>query len=146
MDFLYKGESNILQEHLEAFLALAQKLRLNGLTRTEELSEELFTNTRNHTIKEGETLPRSTSETTRARQRQCEGVVAMPVQLNPKRFQGEVISDIEANKEKQHIEAIDIKPDIETVLVSKPDQPKPKCSSTYKIQSENILLLFEPLC
>ena len=140
MDFLYKGESNILQEHLEAFLALAQKLRLNGLTRTEELSEELFTNTpniRNHTIKEGETLPRPISETTKARQRQCEGVVAMPVQLNPKRFQGEVISDIEANKVKQHIEAIDIKPDIETVLVSKPDQPKPKCSSAYKIQSEH---------
>ena len=137
MDFLYKGESNILQEHLEAFLALAQKLRLNGLTRTEELSEELFTNTRNHTIKEGETLPRPISETTRARQRQCEGVVAMPVQLNPKRFQGEAISDFKANKEKQHIEAIDIKPDIETVLVSKPDQPKPKCSSAYKIQSEH---------
>ena len=32
MDFLYYGEANVLQENLDAFLALAEELRLKGLT------------------------------------------------------------------------------------------------------------------
>ena len=32
MDFLYCGEANVLQENLDAFLALAEELRLKGLT------------------------------------------------------------------------------------------------------------------
>ena len=31
MDFLYCGEANVLQENLDAFLALAEELRLKGL-------------------------------------------------------------------------------------------------------------------
>ena len=127
MDFLYKGESNILQEHLEAFLALAQKLKLDGLTRTEELSE--LTNRRKpKKANEEETLPRPISE---IKARQSEGVVAMPVEfLRPeraRRFQGGLTLDIEA---------IDIEPDIETILVSKSDQPKPKCNSMDEAQSQ----------
>ena len=134
MDFLYKGESNILQEHLEAFLALAQKLKLNGLTRTEELSDKLFTNTpHNHTTKVETTLPRPIFEIIKTRQRHSdEGVVGMPVQLRPDRSdrfrEGVATSDIEA---------IDIKPDIETILVSKPDQNKPKFDSTDEPQSQH---------
>ena len=67
--------------------------------------------------KEEETLPRPISE---IKARQSEGVVAMPVEfLRPdraRRFQGGLTLDIEA---------IDIEPDIETILVSKSDQPKP---------------------
>ena len=32
VDFLYFGETNVLQENLDSFLALAEELRLNGLT------------------------------------------------------------------------------------------------------------------
>merc|ERR1719507_2574998 len=32
MDFLYCGEANVLQENLDPFLALAEELRLKGLT------------------------------------------------------------------------------------------------------------------
>ena len=32
MDFLYCGEANVLQENLDAFLALAEELRLKGLS------------------------------------------------------------------------------------------------------------------
>ena len=32
MDFLYFGEANVLQENLDAFLALAEELKLKGLT------------------------------------------------------------------------------------------------------------------
>ena len=32
LDFLYFGETNVEQENLEAFLALAEELRLKGLT------------------------------------------------------------------------------------------------------------------
>ena len=32
VDFLYKGEANILQENLESFLAIAEELKLKGLT------------------------------------------------------------------------------------------------------------------
>jgi hypothetical protein len=33
IDFLYLGEANVIQEDLEAFLALAEELQLKGLTR-----------------------------------------------------------------------------------------------------------------
>ena len=33
LDFLYRGETNVLQENLDAFLALAEELKLKGLTR-----------------------------------------------------------------------------------------------------------------
>ena len=36
IDFLYYGEANIYQGHLDAFLALAEDLKLNGLTRKTE--------------------------------------------------------------------------------------------------------------
>ena len=32
VDFLYKGEANVFQENLDSFLALAEDLRLKGLT------------------------------------------------------------------------------------------------------------------
>ena len=35
IDFLYLGEANVLQENLDSFLALAEELRLKGLTGTE---------------------------------------------------------------------------------------------------------------
>ena len=34
LNFLYKGESSILQEDLQAFIVLARKLNLTGLTKT----------------------------------------------------------------------------------------------------------------
>ena len=48
VDFLYQGEANILQENLDAFLALAQKLRLKGLTGGTGLTSEV----KNEPIKE----------------------------------------------------------------------------------------------
>ena len=116
MDFLYNGESSIFQEHLEAFLALAQKLKLNGLTRTEELSEELFTNTVGKSS-------RSTSELTKARESQPDdGVAPMPV-------------DLKRGKAGRS-QVIDIEPDIETILVSK-TETKPKSSNTDENQFQS---------
>ena len=40
LDFLYYGEANIQQENLDSFLALAEELRLKGLTGA-EYSEEV---------------------------------------------------------------------------------------------------------
>ena len=56
IDFLYYGEANIHQGHLDAFLALAEELKLNGLTRktketnsniSDEVSSKLKTKRRN---------------------------------------------------------------------------------------------------
>ena len=38
IDFLYYGEANVFQEHLDSFLALAEELRLKGLTDSEQES------------------------------------------------------------------------------------------------------------
>ena len=40
VDFLYSGQSIVEHENIESFLALAKKLRLTGLTRTEEVNVE----------------------------------------------------------------------------------------------------------
>ena len=40
VDFLYSGQSIVGNENIESFLALAKKLRLTGLTRTEEVNVE----------------------------------------------------------------------------------------------------------
>ena len=40
VDFLYSGQSMVEHENIESFLALAKKLRLTGLTRTEEVDVE----------------------------------------------------------------------------------------------------------
>ena len=42
LNFLYKGESSILQEDLQAFIVLARKLNLTGLTKTQDLREDVF--------------------------------------------------------------------------------------------------------
>ena len=42
VDFLYFGETNVKQENLEAFLALAQELKLRGLTGPVEETEKRF--------------------------------------------------------------------------------------------------------
>ena len=39
IDFLYLGETNVLQENLDSFLALAEELRLKGLTGTENFGK-----------------------------------------------------------------------------------------------------------
>ena len=39
-DFLYFGEANVLQENLEAFLVIAEELKLKGLTGQKDLSGE----------------------------------------------------------------------------------------------------------
>ena len=36
MDFLYNGEANVFQESLDAFLALAEELKLKGLSGSAE--------------------------------------------------------------------------------------------------------------
>ena len=44
IDFLYFGEANVNQESLEAFLGLAEELRLKGLTGSAELKYEEYKN------------------------------------------------------------------------------------------------------
>ena len=42
MDFLYRGEANVVQENLDSFLAIAEELQLRGLMgKTEERTENL---------------------------------------------------------------------------------------------------------
>ena len=40
LDFLYCGEANVFQENLDSFLAIAEELKLNGLTAQQDLDEE----------------------------------------------------------------------------------------------------------
>ena len=40
VDFLYQGEANVFQEHLDSFLALAEEFRLKGLTGGAESEKE----------------------------------------------------------------------------------------------------------
>ena len=60
-DFLYFGETNILQENLDSFLALAEELRLKGLTGTnvEEPQGEVEQTLRNTPIMKTETAKQS---------------------------------------------------------------------------------------
>ena len=39
MDFLYRGEANVLQDNLDSFLAIAEELKLTGLTRQNDETE-----------------------------------------------------------------------------------------------------------
>ena len=39
IDFLYLGEANVLQDNLESFLALAEELKLKGLTGNEHYTK-----------------------------------------------------------------------------------------------------------
>ena len=39
LDFLYTGETNVFQENLEHFLALAVELKLKGLTGNAEVND-----------------------------------------------------------------------------------------------------------
>ena len=41
VDFFHRGEANVCQENLEGFLALADEMRLKGLSRLEESEETL---------------------------------------------------------------------------------------------------------
>ena len=43
MDFLYLGEANVFQENLDSFLALAEELKLKGLTGNAETEQDLET-------------------------------------------------------------------------------------------------------
>ena len=45
IDFLYHGETNVLQENLDSFLALAEEFRLKGLTGGAEAEEDPFKET-----------------------------------------------------------------------------------------------------
>ena len=64
MDFLYYGEANVLQENLDSFLALAEELRLKGLSGggadAEKEPDEKFTQDRNVPLKR-ETSRKSTA-------------------------------------------------------------------------------------
>ena len=57
LDFLYFGETNVLQENLDSFLALAEELRLKGLSgndnssKTEEPKTEADSTNRNNPVK-----------------------------------------------------------------------------------------------
>ena len=42
MDFLYQGEANVLQDDLDNFLALAEELKLKGLTGVDKTEKELY--------------------------------------------------------------------------------------------------------
>ena len=56
VDFLYRGEANVVQENLDSFLAIAEELQLKGLTgNTEERVEDLdvakkYTNPQNLSV------------------------------------------------------------------------------------------------
>ena len=55
LDFLYQGEANVLQDNLDAFLALAEELKLKGLTgntKREEPEKEAAQNKRTKTKQE----------------------------------------------------------------------------------------------
>jgi len=41
VDFLYLGEANVFQENLDSFLAIAEELKLKGLTGNETIEEEM---------------------------------------------------------------------------------------------------------
>ena len=41
VDFLYRGEANVFQENLDSFLAMAEELKLKGLTGGKANAEEL---------------------------------------------------------------------------------------------------------
>ena len=43
LDFLYQGEANVCQENLDSFLALAEELKLKGLTGNTEKEPEMMT-------------------------------------------------------------------------------------------------------
>ena len=41
VDFLYRGEANVFQENLESFLAIAEELKLKGLSGLQDDSERI---------------------------------------------------------------------------------------------------------
>ena len=47
-DFLYLGEANVFQDHLDAFLAVAEELRLKGLTGNMDDKEPTILETKKH--------------------------------------------------------------------------------------------------
>ena len=172
LEFLYKGETTILQRHLEPFLLLAKKLRLSGLAKTEELSEEYSVSTSKPKTNEDDKSPSvgSNAELRSTREELVDKSMPSTVKVRPDEVEsehkGEVtfggeevtldnklttlnIADAGLNNTLDNEEArmdnkeattnydeaaldfemILIEPDIETAVVSQPDQPKSKRES-----------------
>ena len=161
LDFLYKGETTILQRQLEPFLLLAKKLKLSGLAKTEELSEEYSAFTSKPKTNEDDKSPivGSNAELRCTRGELvdksvstfgCEEVTLdnkmttlniADAHLNNTLDNEEARLDIKeapANYDEAALgfEMILIEPDIETAVVSQPDQPESKKESQKTSRSE----------
>ena len=85
IDFLYYGEANVGQEKLDAFMALAEELRLKGLTGTAENNE-----LKHHIIEE---LPQNNI----AHRRECKESIRnmpAPMDIHHPRFEKEFSSEM----------------------------------------------------
>ena len=161
LDFLYKGETTILQRQLEPFLLLAKKLKLNGLAKTEELSEEYSVSTSKPKTNEDDKSPivGSNAELRSTREELVDKSVPTfcgeevtfdnkmttlniaDAHLNNTSDNEEAGLDIKeatANYDEAALgfEMILIEPDIETAVVSQPDQPKSEKESQKTSRSE----------
>ena len=84
LNFLYKGESSILQEDLQAFIVLARKLNLTGLTKTQDLREDVFADapkTKEEGVKTS-ISPDAVLSNSKT-DKQIDEVVPLPVELRP---------------------------------------------------------------
>lgn len=165
LNFLYKGEASMLQEDLQGFIVLARKLNLTGLTKTQDLSEDVFSDaskTKEEGVKTctspGTALPNSKTE------KQINGVLPLPVGLGYERlklglrgevkhgqkaarleYEDEGLERRDARLEDENVtmdfENIYLEPDQDFVLVSKSDKTKPNSdeqSSTDKDESNDL--------
>ena len=165
LNFLYKGESSILQEDLQAFIVLARKLNLTGLTKVQDLREDVFADAPKTKEEGAETCISPDAVLSNSKtDKQINGVVPLPVELRPERFKlghgGEVkhgqkaarleyedaiLDEKDSRLEDENVtmdfENIYLEPDQDTVLVSKSDKTKPNSdeqSSTDKDESNDL--------
>ena len=165
LNFLYKGEASMLQEDLQGFIVLARKLNLTGLTKVQDLREDVFADAPKTKEEGAETCISLDAVLSNSKtDKQINGVVPVPVELRPERcklgprgevkhgqraaileYEDAILDKKDARLENENVtldfQNIFIEPDQDTVLVSEPDKTKPNSdehSSTDKDESNDL--------
>ena len=142
LNFLYKGESSILQEDLQAFIVLARKLNLTGLTKTQDLREGVFSDAPKTKeaddvirISPGNDLPNSKTE------KPINGVVPLPVELRPERCKLGPRGEVKHGQKAARLEYEDAILDKKDARLEYEDEGLDRRDA--RLENENVALDFE---
>ena len=142
LNFLYKGESSILQEDLQAFIVLARKLNLTGLTKTQDLREDVFADapkTKEADVKT-HIAPDAVLSNSKT-DKQIDEAVPLPVEMRPERFKLEPRGEDKHGQKAARLEYEDAILDKKDARLEYEDEGLDRRDA--RLENENVALDFE---